>query len=113
MKALLAGAAIALTGTPLLAQDDGAAPEGEVAARFAAMDANSDGRVDRTEWRAAMAAVLQARVGREGASDAGQAAAISDRMFALIDADADGSLTLAEVSALRSRMREQLARQPR
>lgn len=112
----LALAALLLTGGRVAAQDNTTTADAPVpgpvsdmaAQRFAAMDTNSDGRVDVAEWDRAVAtrvAAAPADGAMKPAPNAplplpgAQRAELMRAMFARIDANGDGTLTLDEVRA--------------
>lgn len=82
MKTLLI-AAIAIAPMPALAQTQAA-----IDARFATMDANRDGRIDKTEFSRF-----------EGAKTARQTRELDDA-FRVLDKDGDGKMTKAEAAAV-------------
>lgn len=100
--ALLAGVAPAQDATPARDQAE---------ERFAEMDGNGDGRVDKTEWDRAIAARLAARTsGTAAAADrtppradaplplpTARQVELMRSLFGRIDSDGDGGLTLDEV----------------
>lgn len=130
-----AATALAIIAIPALAQQGGQRPnpdsngdgvvtraevDADVAKRFARLDVNKDGKVDKADREAAKAAREAARAarGREGRSRLMRADADGDgaitltemraaagRMFDRADADKDGKLTEAERQALRAARR--------
>ena len=102
-----------LTGGVAVAQDrppsDTTSPATDVAAqRFAAMDANGDGRLDAGEWDRAVAAQLAARPTASAPAPApyaplplptAQRAELMRGLFTRLDANGDGGLTMDEVRA--------------
>jgi hypothetical protein len=122
----------ALLATPALAQRGGERPnpdangdgivtraevDADVAKRFARMDVNKDGKVDKADREAAMAArggegggdgkrkerrgPMRADADGDGAVTLAEMRAAAGRMFERVDADKDGKLTAAEREAVR------------
>lgn len=131
---LILGGVAALIAVPVLAQRGGERPnpdsngdgivsraevDADVAKRFARMDVNKDGKLDKSDREAAMAA--RGNQGGEGGGDRGRGPMRADangdgavtlaemrasagQMFERADADKDGQLTDAERQAARSQM---------
>ena len=105
---LLIGGGAAAQDAPLADPPLAAQAPDAVAERFAAMDADGNGRVDAAEWdRAVSAHLAAASAGGSARPSSGaslplpvaERAALMRALFPRLDTDRDGALTLDEVRA--------------
>lgn len=119
IRPAIAALLLPIAGPAVAQQAPGSAPavsseqDGELEARFAGMDRDGDGAVSQAEFTLAATDGMR-RLAANGGPAAGAvgtaglsltAARAIDGLFAKLDGNGDGSLSLAEVRSGRDRMR--------